>query len=200
MPDYIFQNLWKRGVKAGVQTMKPSDAIKWFRQAATAVATADPKKMIGSAGNFELVNRMSPNSIGRLYLFSYKAKYAATLPYYDKWPMIFPIEMYPDKGSFLGCNMHYLPPYARSKLMDELYKTISNTRFDKTTKLRISYGILKGFSHYFKPTIHKSLVSHLQSQFLYIKPELWDMGVLLPTARFTKANQTRVWSESMTKL
>lgn len=202
MPTYLFQSIAKQGLKAGIQQMTPAQSVAWFRQAATAVATANPKKMIGSAGDFELVGRLSPNSIGKLYLFNYDAKHKATLPYWDKWPMIFPIEFYPQKGSFLGCNIHYLPPYARSKLMDALYDTLNNTKFDKTTKLKISYGILKSASqfNYFKPTIHKYLISHLQSQCLYIKPALWDMAVLLPLARFTGANQQRVWAEAMTKI
>lgn len=204
MPQYIFQTIAKKGVKAGVQQMKPADAVKWFRSAATAVSTANPNKMIGSADNFELVHGLSFNSIGKMYLFNYQAKGDGTphLPYWDKYPCIFPIEFYPQKASFLGINLHYLPPYARSKLMDALYKTMNNQKLNKTTKLKISYGILKSAAEfrYFKPCVKKYLVSHVKSSFLYAKPGLWDMFCLLPMARFKGAAQTRVWSESMTKL
>jgi hypothetical protein len=203
VPDYIFQSLWKKGVRAGVQQMKPEEAIKWFRQAATAVSTASPAKMIDSAGNFELVSNLSMNSIGKMYTFSYRAKGEGTpqLPYYDRYPIIFPFNFYPEKKSFIGINFHYVAPIYRSKLMDALYGIINNTKFDKTTKLKLSYNILKGASQfrYFKPMVHQYLLSHVQSQFLYVKPPLWDMAVLLPLARFKGAQQSRVWVESATK-
>ena len=184
--------------------MDPEEALQWFRKAAMAVTTADPRKMIGSAGDFELVPRLSTNSIGKLYLWNYSAKGDGTpqLPYWDKYPMDFIVDVNSEKQSFLGLNMHYLPPYARSKLMDALYETINNTKMDKTTKLRTQYGILKSASNlrYFKPCLKRYLVSHIKSPFLYVKPGKWDVAVLLPLARWKGASQTRIWTESMSKV
>jgi hypothetical protein len=47
------------------------------------------------------------------------------LPYWDRLPLIFPIEIYPD--GFLGINLHYLPPMYRAKLMDALYGILTGS-------------------------------------------------------------------------
>ena len=181
--------------------MDPEEALQWFRQAAMAVTTADPRKMIGSAENFELVPRLSTNSIGKCYLWQYDAKTKDKLKYWDKYPIDFIVAVNSEEQSFLGMNLHYIAPVFRAKLMDALYETINNTKMDKTTKLQTQYGILKSAANlrYFKPCLKKYLVSHIKSPFLYVKPPLWDVAVLLPLARFQKANQTRVWIESATK-
>lgn len=193
----------QQGRAAGTETMTADAAIKWFRNAAMSVSTADPRKMIDSAGNFELISRLSPNSIGKLYLWNYQAKGDGTpqLPYWDRYPMDFILHFYPEQGSFLAMNFHYIAPIYRAKLMDALYNIINNTKLDKTTKLNISYGILKSAAQYryFKPCLKKYLISHIKSQFLYIKPPLWDVAVLLPLARFKGANQSRVWIDSAIK-
>jgi len=156
---------------------------------------ANPQKIIDTSGAFEKVVKLSPDSIGKLYFVAYDPKWKDKLPYYDTFPLIFPIEFYPD--GMLSLNMHYLPPLARARLMDALYTT--NTKHDNTTKLKISYSILKGASQfsYFKPCIKKHLFSHVQSPYIYIKPEYWDMTLFLPTARWQKEGQDTVWMESM---
>lgn len=201
MATYLFQDILKRGKTAGVDGMTPTQAIEWYRNAAQAITRADPNKMLQSAENFENVPKLSINSIGKLYMWQYDAKHKATLPYWDKYPMDFILNVYPEKRAFLGLNMHYLPPFARAKLMDALYPLINNTKMDKTTKLRLSYQILNNSSqfNYFKPCVKMYLVEHVKSSFLYMKPPRWDVAVLLPLARFQKANQTTVWAESMVK-
>ena len=167
------------------------------RKVGQAVPYANPQKMIDSAGAFERVVRLSPDSIGKMYFVNYDPKWKEKLPYYDTFPLIFPIEFYPD--GMLSINLHYLPPFARAQLMDRLYTTLNNTKYDSTTKFKIIYGILKGASQfsYFRPCIKKHLFSHVRSPYIYIKPEYWDMTLFLPTARWQKANQDYVWTESM---
>lgn len=172
---------------------------KWFRDAAESVSSANPDKMIASAGAFELVSSINPTQIGKLYFFQYDAKHKATLPYWDKYPMIFPIEVYPEKNAMLGINLHYLPPLLRARLMNALWEVANNDKLDKSTKLKISYSILKEGSQFapFRPCIKMYLFDHVRSKFLYIKPDYWDMALFLPLARFQKANQQTVWMNSM---
>ena len=169
------------------------------RNVAKKVPYANPKRMINSAGSFERVVRLSENSVGKMYFFAYDAKLKDKLPYWDKFPLIFVIELRPRKAkepAILGINLHYLNPYMRAKLMDQLYTTMTNNKMDETTKLKINYQILKGAAQfsYFKPCIKMYLLSHLETSFVSINPQYWDFTLLLPMARFQKEADTKVWA------
>ena len=134
--------------------------------------------------------------LGGLYFFFYDPKTKAQLPYYDVFPLVMPLEKHPD--GFLGINLHYLPPPLRARLMDALYSTVTDRKYDENTALNISYSILSGASKYkyFKPCIKRYLASHVQSQYLNVEPRLWDAALFLPTASFKKANDSAVWMDS----
>jgi len=122
------------------------------------------------------------------------------LPYYDVFPLIFPVEF--ENDGFLGINFHYLPPVLRARLMDALYPNLTNKKYDDTTRMRISYGILQSASKYrfFKPTLKKYLRTQLRSQFLEIHVNEWDIALFLPTESFRKADSEKVWADSRKKI
>lgn len=131
-----------------------------------------------------------------MYHFKYEPKTAKTLPYYDKFPLIFMVG--PAKGGFYGINLHYLPPQLRAKLMDGLYDLTNNTRYDESTKLKLTYDLLNSASkfRYFKPTFKHYLNQHVRSKFIEINSTEWDTALFLPTERFEKAKKTKVWADS----
>lgn len=131
-----------------------------------------------------------------MYHFKYEPKTAKTLPYYDRFPLIFMVG--PAQGGFYGMNLHYLPPQLRAKLMDGLYDLTNNTRYDDTTKLKLSYDLLNSASkfRYFKPTFKHYLNQHVRSKFIEIDSTEWDTALFLPTERFEKAKKTKVWADS----
>jgi hypothetical protein len=134
--------------------------------------------------------------IGRMYHFIYDAKLKDQLPYWDRFPLVFPVEMYSD--GFLGINLHYLSPRLRARLMDRLSSTLSDKRLNERAKLRISYQLLSGAKKYrlFKPTLKRYLFSKVQSRFIQIDPQEWQVALFLPTEKFQKQTAKRVWSES----
>lgn len=137
---------------------------------------------------------------GDMLMYIYDPKTKKKLPYYDTFPLVFPIELKSD--GFLGLNMHYLPPHSRASLMDSLYTLLNNTSMDTTTRLTVSYEILKGASRFreFKPCIKRYLYDHIRSVRLTVHPTQWDMVLMLPTARFVKADNLRVWTDSLDKI
>ena len=137
---------------------------------------------------------------GYMYAFKYDPKTKNDLPYYDTFPLIFPVRM--DSDGFLGINFHYLPPVLRAKLMNALYSTLTNKKYDDTTKVKISYSILQSASkyRYFKPMLKKYLRSHVRSQFLEVQVNEWDIAIFLPTESFRKADTGRVWEDSRKKI
>ena len=200
MVAYIFDSLIHKAESAGVKR----DSRAWFRKQAQAV-NANPSLMLRSQAN-RLTNMPM---IGRMYLFRYDPKTKNKLPYYDKYPLVIPIGsgnktggQASSGGSFLGLNLHYLPPVLRAKLMDALYNVASSKTFDEKTKLKISYDILNQASRYrfFKPCVKRYLISHVQSKFFYIEPTEWDMALFLPLDRFVGASRNVVYKDSRNRI
>ena len=54
---------------------------------------------------------------GKLDMFFYYPKLKSTLPYYDRFPLVLPMQGYGD--GFLGINLHYLPIPLRIRLLDK---------------------------------------------------------------------------------
>ena len=149
----VFGNLLLRGIRSGHIPARTQYAKEWFRGIAREQSTISTRDLLSESSRMR--SRIFP---GRMYFFQYYPKGEKTLPYYDTFPIIFPIKKYSD--SYLGINFHYLPLIQRAELMDALYDIVSDDRFDERTKLRVSYGLLSKASQYknFKPTIHKLML------------------------------------------
>ena len=144
--------------------------------------------------------RLRNNSfIGRMYFYFYDPKHKDTLPYYDRFPLVIPIERYSD--GFPGLNLHYIHPKQRIILLDKLSDVATNKRFDDKTKLRISYEYLAAASKAFEatPCIKRYLFSHIDSRFLEISAEEWDIAVMLPVESFVGATTSKVYADSRKK-
>lgn len=154
------------------------------------------EQLLASPSRFK-DNRTKKSSgllIGRMYFFVYDPKHKKTLPYYDTFPLIFPIQYYDD--GFLGVNLHYLDIRTRSALFSQLQSLASNQRYNDNTRLKISYNILKGLGDLYKPCVKRYLMSHVRSQFIFIHPSEWEEAIFLPVESFEKAPVSRVWRES----
>lgn len=189
-----FEKVLETGTALGF-TGKDAESRKWFRAKAQSIAR--PDSPLATADKTNLMNSWTNIAIGKLYMFYYDPKLKIELPYYDKFPLIFPIGKYED--GFLGINLHYISPRLRAKLMDALYETMNNDKYNQKTKLQISYDILNGASKYkyFKPCVKRYLGQHVRSRFLYVPPPQWEMTIMLPWEQFEKANKQTVWAESL---
>lgn len=188
----IFEKLLKQAAQAGIITNKAVDATNWLRDKATDVRIADPQRVIQQGvdrGRTQL-------KIGQMFLFKYDPKLKDKLPYYDRYPLIFPISK--DSKGFYGLNMHYLPLQFRAILMDNLYQLINNYKNDETTKLRLTYNLLSGAAkfRYYKPCLKHYLNSQVESKFIYIAPNEWDVALFLPLQRFKGASINTVYKDS----
>ena len=190
----IFDNILIQGARQGIIPARTVAARDWYRSAAGKLMTNI------TPGVFEKrtdeARKVSSMEFGYMYAFKYDPKTKNDLPYYDTFPLIFPVRM--DSDGFLGINFHYLPPVLRAKLMNALYSTLTNKKYDDTTKVKISYSILQSASkyRYFKPMLKKYLRSHVRSQFLEVQVNEWDIAIFLPTESFRKADTGRVWEKS----
>ena len=191
----IFDDILLKGIRAGQMPSRNSSARVWYREKAKEVGKINETSFFRNAGADRLKNA-GQFRIGSMYMFYYDPKHKDTLPYYDRVPLIFPINR--AKGGFLGINFHYLPLKMRAKLMDALYDAASNDRYDESTKLNISYRILNSSAQYreFRPAVKHYLFEHVRSRLLYVNPSEWDIALFLNIAKFEGATQTQVWEDS----
>ena len=193
MATYIFQKIAKEGKAEGFE-YGSEESRDWFRDKALQVKTIDVQKEMRNRER--LFNNMTNVDIGRMYHFFYDPKHKDTLPYYDRFPLIFVMEKY--KDGFLGMNLHYLPPVFRARLMDALYNIERNDAARDSKKLRMSYSLLNSAARfrYFRPCVKRYLSNHVRSRFLYIPAEEWDIALMLPTERFKKQKKAAVHRDS----
>lgn len=155
------------------------DLQKWLLTKATQSSGAHARRVI--TANDE--RSRDYTAIGRLYFFSYDPKWKAKLSQYDKFPMVFPIELYPD--GFLGLNLHYLTVPERQRLLGRLMSYASNTRMNKNTKLRLSYDLIqstRNLNSLARPCIKRYLFNHVRSNFIEIYANEYDKAIQLPVA------------------
>lgn len=138
--------------------------------------------------------------IGRMFFFFYDPKMKDVLPYYDRFPLVIPIEHYSD--SFLGLNLHYISPRQRIILLDKLSVFLNNHEYDESTRFRLTYDMLKNATNAFEgiPCIKKYLYKNVKSRFLEIDADEWDIAALIPFEYFQGASKNQIWSESRKKM
>ena len=182
---------------------KLTEAANWL-QTLSAKTMITPQRLINS----DKTRLTNIPFIGRMYLFNYDPKYKKQLPYYDRFPLIFPFLSAKTSGlakqgpGFYGINLHYLPLSLRARLMDALFSTVTNNKLDETTRLKISFNILDRSSKmkYFRPCVKHYLISHMRSKFFMINADEWKTALVLPLQRFVKAPESRVHKESITRI
>lgn len=188
----VFDSIITQGVRAGQIPARTQQAREWFRDTADKINRVNENQLMRGDGA-RLVTRPI---VGSMYMFFYDPKHKETLPYYDRFPLVFPFRRV--SGGFLGINLHYLPLQFRAKMMDGLYDYANNTRYDESTKIKLNYALLQSISklRYFKPCVKHYLDAHVKSRFMYVYPSEWDIALFLPTERFQKATKTQVWAET----
>ena len=88
--------------------------------------------------------------------------------------------------------------------MDALYRNVYPDRNQITDerRIRLTYKILQNVARnrFYVPCIKRYLNSHLRSKIYMIPPVDWDIALFLPTQKFVKASDSRVWRESANKI
>jgi hypothetical protein len=159
----------------------------WYRSNVASIADRVTARKLMNQG--KLIGRPS---VGRLNMFFYDPKLKKTLPYYDTFPLVLPLE--PIKGGFMGMNFHYLPPLLRFKLLQRMQR-FADGGLNEKTKIDATYDDVKGIG-LVKPTIKKYLYGHVRSQFLRIDFDEAALAVYLPVQQFKKAGTSRVYADS----
>lgn len=187
----IFQRLELQAFRAGI-TPRTKESRDWFRKKIKNMRSIKRETLMKE----DPLKQTSREIVGGMYMFFYDPKHKATLPYYDAFPLV--IVVGPAEGGFYGLNLHYLPPILRAKMLDALMDITSNTKFNDSTRFKMSYELLVKSSKlkYFEPCFKHYLNEHVQSKFSMVPAPEWEIATFLPTADFRKANSKKVYYDS----
>jgi hypothetical protein len=167
-------------------------ATTWYRNAVSLIADRTSQGKLMREGRIN-----GRPSAGRMNFFVYDPKYKKSLPFYDTFPLVLPLE--PIKGGFMGLNFHYLPYPLRFKLLERMQKFASNNQFDSSTKLEASYGDVASIN-LIRPAIKKYLYKQCQTGFRRIDVDEMAIAVYLPVANFKKRSLGSVFADSRRKI
>ena len=187
-----FLDTLKSSIKTSKATAKARAAGDWFREK---VKQASASARMRAVTPTQLLKREEEGSatLGKMLFYKYDPKFAKKLPYWDMYPLVFPFEK--AKGGFYGLNLHYIPPRDRAVLMDELKEYATNNKYDATTRLKITYDLLKGYGRAV-PCVKRYLGSNVRSNTVRINADEWEIAIFLPVERFQKQKKSVVWNDS----
>ena len=121
----------------------------------------------------------------RFNMFFYDAKTKKTLPYFDMFPLVFPLRRL--GNSFTGINAHYLPPAFREDFFNIYNRFAVNDEFDETTLYRMTWSKISRFK-IMRPLIRKYSLTNIKSRFLVLNADEVPTALALPLARLVKPN------------
>lgn len=203
-PDVIKRLIRKYRQNYGVNAKRNINrSRKWFQTNASksAVRTSE---LFRSSNDWKQRSRGSQVTIGKMYFFQYNAELKNELPYWDKFPLIFPFDFFSKNGNkyMMGINLHYIPPAARLVVFNELIKLRDERRFRQSTKLRMTYEKLKGLAAHrlIKPCVKMYFLDtkHILSNLVEVPADDWEIALFLPVARFQGASNAEVYADSAT--
>jgi hypothetical protein len=147
-----------------------------------------------------LKNKKDPIMKGDIITFNYSAKHQATLPYYDKFPLVLVLKGV--ENGFLGLNFHYLPHKLRLIFLTRLYQYQKAIIKNQKIVINITYEDLVGKDKfiYYKPCLKMYKKSHIKKFIYRLTPDEWDMAIFLPTEKFTNVSTKDVWGDSSKKI
>jgi hypothetical protein len=184
--DALEAEAFRKGIVA-----RTKEANKWFEKKVGGLG----KQTKAILKDERLTTKNKP-FIGDMIMYTYSPKHKKTLPYYDMFPLT--IMVGPAPGGFYGINLHYLPPKIRAIFLDHLNDTATNQKFNKTTRFRITYKLLKATKKYkyFKPCFKHYLSEHVSSNIVKVNASEWNIAIFLQTAKFKKKMDSFVWVQS----
>ena len=187
-----FLDKLKKAINTSTATGKARAAGDWFREKVKQAGASARMKAVTPS---QLLRRQPEDDIvlGNMFFYKYDPKWAKKLPYWDMYPLVFPFEK--AKGGFYGLNLHYIPPRDRAILMDELNDYATNNKYDETTRLKLSYDLLKGIGRAV-PCVKRYLGSNVRSNTVRINADEWEIAIFLPVERFQKEKKSVVWNDS----
>ena len=199
MAEESYLQSLKTAIATGDVAAKARMAATWFRSIVERAKIALSRETVFQTVITEAAQAGGLTSkmwLGKMYFFVYNPKHKMTLPYYDMFPLVLPVERYSD--GFLGINFHYLSPKDRAHLLDEIKIFVNDKTLSEKTRIMLTYDMLRGFTKFkrAKPCLKRYITMYMKTQFIPILPDEWGPAIFLPVENFKKMSKKAVWMES----
>ena len=199
MAEESYLQSLKTAIATGDVAAKARQAATWFRSIVERAKIALARETVFQTVITEAAQAGGLTSkmwLGKMYFFVYNPKHKMTLPYYDMFPLVLPVERYSD--GFLGINFHYLAPKDRAHLLDEIKIFVNDKTLSEKTRIMLTYDMLRGFTKFkrAKPCLKRYITMYMKTQFIPILPDEWGPAIFLPVENFKKMSKKAVWMES----
>ena len=199
MAEESYLQKLKTAIATGDVAAKARQAATWFRTIVERAKIALARETVFQTVITEAAQAGGLTSkmwLGKMYFFVYNPKHKMTLPYYDMFPLVLPVERYSD--GFLGINFHYLAPKERAHLLDEIKIFVNDKTLSERTRIMLTYDMLRGFTKFkrAKPCLKRYITMYMKTQFIPILPDEWGPAIFLPVENFKKMSKKAVWMES----
>jgi hypothetical protein len=197
-PEELFEIGIQEAQNADVFRKRTQMSIKWYLGLVKRLAPTQIDR-----SHFTKRDRLKQNiKMGSMYCYVYDAKTKDKLPYWDRFPLIFPIAL-TGKGWY-GLNLHYVPLQFRARLLQVLYRVMNNKNYDETTRLKLTYKYIKALgsldSALAQVAFKEYLTSQVRSRFIYIAPDEWPMAMYLPMEQWQKQTFSNVYFDIESKI
>lgn len=113
---------------------------------------------------------------GNIYFAVYDPIHKDKLPVWDEFPLLMPWDVWTNEKNghkyVISINLHYLPPALRFQAMRAILKLKSEDRYRDSTKLKLSWELLKSMSQHklFEHSVKMYRLDHFRSLFIKIPP------------------------------
>ena len=199
MAEESYLQSLKTAIATGDIAAKTRMAATWFRSIVERAKIALSRETVFQTVITEAAQAGGLTSkmwLGKMYFFVYNPKHKMTLPYYDMFPLVLPVERYSD--GFLGINFHYLAPKERAHLLDEIKIFVNDKTLSEKTRIMLTYDMLRGFTKFkrAKPCLKRYITMYMKTQFIPVLPDEWGPAIFLPVENFKKMSKKAVWIES----
>lgn len=133
---------------------------------------------------------------GKIFSFMYAAKFAKTLPYYDRYPLVLVLRRDMKKGYFDGLNLHYVNPYYRTLLLNGI-KHLHVAGSDRYLVKEFQETVSKFVQRIFRPCYHRYRLDRVRNMsFVPVSGVLPAHFGAVKDQTFMKSGLQRVWMES----
>ena len=160
-------------------------SMRWYRDKVREIV---PRKLNESniISSIREGNSSVRPTYGDMNLFYYNPKLRQSLPYYDVFPLVIPVQRYTD--GFLGINFHYLSIPMRLGLLEHMQKVTAPGKeagWRAVSKIR-----------FIKPCVKRYLATQVKSRFLFIDEEQTQIAAMMPVQKFKKQGDRKVHADS----
>ncbi len=133
---------------------------------------------------------------GRVYSFMYAAKFAKTLPYYDRYPMVLIIRRNVKKKIFDGYNLHYISPQFRTILLRGIMH-LYMAGADRYLMAEFETSVAKMVKRIAGPCLHRYRMDHVINLRYISIPSLIPIHLgSVKDQTFIRAGLQKVWMDS----